>query len=149
MGLIKNEWNGILLFAGENLNIELLKMVEKFELKNRIIDLGKVSHHQLVNLYSNCFAFIFPSFSEGFGWPIIEEQACEAPVITVNLAPMNEVAGEGAIFADPNDATTFKSALYKLKDDGFKLDLIAKGKKNIERYQSSLVIDSYLKFINS
>ena len=46
--------------------------------------------------YSYARMFLFPSLAEGFGWPLIEAQACGCPVITTNEAPMNEVAGPAA-----------------------------------------------------
>jgi glycosyltransferase involved in cell wall biosynthesis len=39
---------------------------------------------------------LFPSLAEGFGWPLIEAQACGCPVITTDEPPMNEVAGKAA-----------------------------------------------------
>jgi glycosyltransferase involved in cell wall biosynthesis len=41
---------------------------------------------------------LFPSLAEGFGWPLIEAQACGCPVITTDEAPMNEVAGQAACY---------------------------------------------------
>jgi glycosyltransferase involved in cell wall biosynthesis len=43
--------------------------------------------------YSIARALLFPSLAEGFGWPIIEAQACGCPVLTTDAAPMNEVGG--------------------------------------------------------
>lgn len=43
--------------------------------------------------YSVARAFLFPSLAEGFGWPIVEAQACGCPVITTDDSPMNEIAG--------------------------------------------------------
>ena len=60
---------------------------------------GKVLFSQGLNnrtlqaAYSLSRAFLFPSLAEGFGWPIIEAQACGCPVITTDEAPMNEVGG--------------------------------------------------------
>ena len=48
--------------------------------------------------YSLAQALLFPSHEEGFGWPIIEAQACGCPVITTDLAPMNEVGGPDCIY---------------------------------------------------
>jgi glycosyltransferase involved in cell wall biosynthesis len=48
--------------------------------------------------YSYASAFLFPSLAEGFGWPLIEAQACGCPVITTNEPPMNEVAGDAAVY---------------------------------------------------
>ena len=46
--------------------------------------------------YSLARVFLFPSHAEGFGWPLIEAQACGCPVITTDEAPMNEVGGPTA-----------------------------------------------------
>lgn len=48
--------------------------------------------------YAHARAFLFPSLAEGFGWPLIEAQACGCPVLTTNEAPMNEVAGPVATY---------------------------------------------------
>lgn len=47
--------------------------------------------------YSMARLFLFPSLAEGFGWPIIEAQACGARVLTTDDAPMNEIAGPDSI----------------------------------------------------
>jgi glycosyltransferase involved in cell wall biosynthesis len=47
--------------------------------------------------YSLARMFLFPSLAEGFGWPIIEAQACGARVLTTDDAPMNELAGPGSV----------------------------------------------------
>lgn len=46
--------------------------------------------------YSLAAALIFPSLEEGFGWPIIEAQACGCPVLTTDAPPMSEIAGPAA-----------------------------------------------------
>ncbi|TAK94143.1 MAG: glycosyltransferase family 1 protein [Aquabacterium sp.] len=46
--------------------------------------------------YSLAQLFLFPSLAEGFGWPIIEAQACGCPVLTTDDAPMNEIGGPAA-----------------------------------------------------
>jgi glycosyltransferase involved in cell wall biosynthesis len=61
------------------------------------------SNEQVAALYSGALAFLFPSLEEGFGWPILEAQACGALVITSNRPPMTEVAGAGAILIDPEN----------------------------------------------
>jgi glycosyltransferase involved in cell wall biosynthesis len=48
--------------------------------------------------YSVASAFLFPSLAEGFGWPIVEAQACGCPVITTDDSPMNEIAGPLATY---------------------------------------------------
>lgn len=52
-----------------------------------------IDHALLQAAYSQARAFLFPSLAEGFGWPIVEAQACGCPVITTDDAPMNEIGG--------------------------------------------------------
>jgi glycosyltransferase involved in cell wall biosynthesis len=66
--------------------------------KGNVIFLGSVESVTLQALYSVAKAFMFPSLEEGFGWPLIEAQACGCPVITTDEPPMNEVAGAAACY---------------------------------------------------
>lgn len=63
---------------------------------------------KILNLvYSGASVFLFPSKSEGFGWPVAEAMASGCPVITTNEAPMTEVAGDAGFFVSqyPHDNT--------------------------------------------
>ncbi len=55
-----------------------------------------IDHALLQAVYSTARAFLFPSLAEGFGWPIVEAQACGCPVITTDDSPMNEIGGPEA-----------------------------------------------------
>jgi glycosyltransferase involved in cell wall biosynthesis len=62
----------------------------------RVEFLGAVAPATLHALYAGARVLLHPSLAEGFGWPIIEAQACGCPVITTEAAPMNEIAGPAA-----------------------------------------------------
>jgi glycosyltransferase involved in cell wall biosynthesis len=70
----------------------------------RVPPRGRVSFYQglseptLQAAYSCAEALLFPSLAEGFGWPIIEAQACGCPVITTDEPPMSEVGGGSASY---------------------------------------------------
>lgn len=68
------------------------------------IEFVSPSNEQLRALYSGALALLFPSLEEGFGWPVLEAQACGCPVITSDRPPMTEIAGRGAILIDPGNA---------------------------------------------
>jgi glycosyltransferase involved in cell wall biosynthesis len=77
--------------------------VSKTQLSNvprngRVVFLQHLTSHALQAAYSYARAFLFPSLAEGFGWPLIEAQACGCPVITTNEPPMSEVAGDAAFY---------------------------------------------------
>jgi glycosyltransferase involved in cell wall biosynthesis len=56
--------------------------------------LERASDELVVSLYNRAAALVFPSYAEGFGWPILEALACGCPVITTDHPPMTEVGGE-------------------------------------------------------
>src|SRR5258708_2802507 len=58
----------------------------------------KLDNRTLKASYSYARAFLFPSLAEGFGWPLVEAQACGCPVITTDEPPMNEVASDAALY---------------------------------------------------
>jgi len=63
----------------------------------RVEFLGPVTAPTLHALYAGARALLFPSLAEGFGWPIIEAQACGCPVLTTDAPPMSEIAGPAAV----------------------------------------------------
>ncbi len=71
---------------------------------DNVVSLSGVPNATLGSLYSIAEGLVFPSFEEGFGWPIAEAQACGCPVFTSDRAPMTEVGGESSVYFDPTDA---------------------------------------------
>jgi glycosyltransferase involved in cell wall biosynthesis len=134
-------------FAGEGLNSELRDYADLMGIKNKITEVIKPDHSTLVALYNSCLAFVFPSLSEGFGWPLIEAQACGAPVIASNIEPMPEVSGGAAIHVNANDPKAFAEALGSLQNEVFRQSLIEKGFENCLRFNEKQMIESYLNFI--
>jgi glycosyltransferase involved in cell wall biosynthesis len=66
--------------------------------QGKVLFFQKIDNATLQAVYSQARAFLFPSLAEGFGWPLIEAQACGCPVITTDEPPMNEVAGSDASY---------------------------------------------------
>ncbi len=58
----------------------------------------RLDNRTLQAAYSTARALLFPSLAEGFGWPLIEAQACGCPVLTTDAPPMNEIAGSEAVY---------------------------------------------------
>jgi glycosyltransferase involved in cell wall biosynthesis len=139
-----DQYKGKICFAGQAIDEEMLDYAISLKLQNRLVQVLKPDHDTLVALYSNCQAFIFPSFSEGFGWPVIEAQACEAPVITSKLEPFIEVGGKGALYADPNNPGDFATAFLKLNDQCIKSGLVQEGHNNCSRFNFREMIKSYI-----
>ena len=137
-------WPGHICFAGEPMDALLSEEARELGTLDRIHSVPKPDHKTLCALYSLAHAFVFPSFSEGFGWPLIEAQACGTPVIASNLEPLPEVSGGAALYADPHDAQSFASTLLKLNDAAVRKSLIEQGLKNVARFGLAPMIDKYL-----
>ncbi|WP_018614255.1 glycosyltransferase family 4 protein [Segetibacter koreensis] len=142
--VIKNEWQGNICFAGDPIDEKLLSLAESLGIEKRIVSIIKPDHDTLVALYNACEAFIFPSFSEGFGWPLIEAQACGAPVIASNIEPMPEISGRAALHVNPYSPEEFAEAFLSLKDIDKRSEIIEKGFYNSRRFSLNKMIDEYL-----
>ena len=108
------ELTGSLVMAGKPPTDALRHLVEEENLAGRVIFLTSVSNEQLCALYSRAEALLFPSLKEGFGWPIIEAQACGCPVITSDRPPMSRLGGPAALLADPQNPVDFAERLREL-----------------------------------
>ncbi|MGH9674047.1 MAG: glycosyltransferase family 4 protein [Bryobacteraceae bacterium] len=71
-------------------------------LGHRIHFTGFVSDDDLLPLYGGCDLFVFPSFYEGFGLPVLEAMACARAVACSNTSALPEVADAAAILFDPS-----------------------------------------------
>ncbi len=69
------------------------------------------SREDLIGLYSMAEAFVFPSWIEGFGIPVIEAMTCGAPVIASDRGAIPEVTGGAALLADAEDDEAFAQHL--------------------------------------
>lgn len=142
-----SSWTGVVCFAGAAPEPALLAQAEALGLRHRIVAVEGPTHEVLVALYSTCAAFIFPSYSEGFGWPVIEAQACGAPVIASSIAPMPEVSGGAAIHASPNDAAAFAQAFLEIAAGPARHELVQRGFANCQRYEPALMTAAYLELL--
>lgn len=102
--------------------------IKESEYKNDIKIPGWVETQDVPVLMSGSSVFIFPSFYEGFGIPVLEAMAMGTSVITSAISSMPEVAGGGAILINPNKPVEIAQALFVLTNNPkFKQELIQKG----------------------
>lgn len=105
------------------------------KLRDRIKFLGYIEEGDKRALLANALIFVFPTFYEGFGLPILEAQAARAPVITSNSTSNPEIAGEGAVLVDPKSTEEISSAIAKIANNPeFREKLIKLGLTNLQRF---------------
>ena len=74
---------------------------------------GGVPLEETVHFYRAADAFVYPSFNETFGLPILEAMACGCPVVTSDRSAMPETAGGAAVLADPESPESLAEALVR------------------------------------
>lgn len=95
----------------------LAEVVKKFKLENDVIFLGYVSDDELRALYNLCEVFVFPSFYEGFGFPIVEAFSCGAAVITSKVSSCPEISADAASIIDPYNPDDIAEAIVRVTED--------------------------------
>jgi glycosyltransferase involved in cell wall biosynthesis len=94
----------------------LAERIERAGLAGRVSCLGFVPDADLAALYRHATALVFTSHYEGFGLPLIEAQACGAPVVGVRSSSVPEVVGEAGLLTPP-DAEAVAAAMRTVLTD--------------------------------
>lgn len=82
-----------------------------------IVMTGYVSDQQRASLYKEAAVVVVPSIYEGFGMPILEAMSYGTPVAVSDIPVFKEVAGQAALYFDPNSDQSIKNALAKVLSD--------------------------------
>jgi glycosyltransferase involved in cell wall biosynthesis len=99
-------------------------------LRDAVRLLGYLSDAEVRSLYHAASAFVFPSFGEGFGLPLLEAMACGLPAAVSGVAALPEIGGEAALYFDPRNPEEIATALLRLLGDGdLRQSLRSKGRE--------------------
>lgn len=135
-----------ILYLGSNhkrKNVEGLKKAfdilnQKYQLPHKLVLAGidkHVSESEKWRLLKDADLFVFPSFYEGFGFPVLEAQAAGIPVIASRNSSLPEILKNSAILINPENHQQIAEEVYKLiTNSDLKQLLIKKGKQNIKRF---------------
>jgi glycosyltransferase involved in cell wall biosynthesis len=82
-----------------------------------VVFTGYVSDDMLITLYNSCKAFVFPSWYEGFGLPVLEAMRCGAPVIGSSASSLPEVIGRSDALFDPHSPTDMARVIENVLTD--------------------------------
>ncbi len=93
---------------------EIFALVKELKLENKVIFAGFINEEDKPYLIAGAKAFVFPSFYEGFGIPVLEAMSLGVPVVTSNQASLPEVGGKAAIYCDPGKVESIASAMKKV-----------------------------------
>jgi glycosyltransferase involved in cell wall biosynthesis len=109
-----------------------------------------LSHEEVIQEYRKADMLCFVSTYEGFGMPILEAQATGRVVVTSDCYSMPEVAGKGALLADPNSVASIREAILTvIQNAPLRNELIAEGLQNSRRFRGEEIALQFEKLYES
>jgi glycosyltransferase involved in cell wall biosynthesis len=109
----------------------IFEEVQRLGISDEVWFPGYAASEMLPLWYSAATAFIYPSFYEGFGLPVLEAMACGTPVVTSDRTSLPEVAGDAGLLVDPDDPEDISEAIRTLLTDDTRREQLAQ--RGLER----------------
>lgn len=124
---------------------KLTAKLRELKLEGSVIFPGYVAQEDIPLFYNAAEVFVFPSFFEGFGLPVIESMASGTPTITSYGSSLEEIAAGAALLIDPADTASLTDALGKvLQDTELRSRLVSQGLQRSAQFKHSLLAEKVL-----
>lgn len=115
--------------------MELFELIDTLGIREDVSLLESVDDSMLPALYRHALAFVYPTWAEGFGMPVLEAMASGVPVLTSNTTALPEVAGDAAVYFDPGDTESIAGAIAAVvSDPARRFELAERGLKRVEEF---------------
>ena len=105
------------------------------DLAEKIHLVGAVVHEQVREYYRNASLFVFPSYLETFGHPLLEAMGCDVPVVAADIPVFREIAEDAVLYADPVKFESIAAAMEEgLASHTHRQTLIDRGRKRVAHF---------------
>ena len=136
--------------TGSNFTDWEVKLINELDLSSQVIHHFFKDNNEMYWLYHNAVAFIFPSYYEGFGIPILEAFSAECPVILADASCFREVADNGALYFDFKNKRQLIICCDKLlNDSSFRQEITTKGKQVLKKFSWEKTAEETVKIYKS
>jgi len=98
-------------------NEEIRAKLAPLEARGLVEHLGVVADEELPKIYQNAEGFLFPSWYEGFGLPVLEAMSQGCPVICSDRSSLPEVGGDAVLYIDPTSPRTIADAMRQIETE--------------------------------
>jgi len=126
-----------LLLVGHKRNAytRIFTLIDGLNLSDRVVLTGFVPDEDIPLLYALADVYVFPSFYEGFGLPLLEAMACGTPIVSSNATSLPEIAEDAALLIDPYNIRAMATGIYQaLTDQSLRATLIKRGLKRVRYF---------------
>ncbi len=110
-------------------------VIKDLDLSNHVEILDFVPQADLPALYKNAIMFVYPSYYEGFGLPVLEAMNVGTPVVTAKSSSLPEIGQDGVLYCEPKDhkdiAMVMKNVLINPE---LRASLSARGKERAQKF---------------
>ena len=114
-----------LVITGSHGDDPLTQLVIELGLQKWVSLRGWLTSEELDALYSQSTLFVFPTYFEGFGLPVLEAMAHGCPVLCSDIPVLHEVAGNAAVYVDSHDAARLAESIGGLLSSPDELSRLA------------------------
>ena len=109
-------------------------------LESRLHIRNKALFSDFPAIYQSATVFIYPSFYEGFGIPVIEALSCGAPVIAATGSCLEEAGGPGSMYVNPEDDKELAARILEIvNDESLATRMIEAGKRYVKRFDDEKI----------
>jgi len=125
-----------LLQVGSRLSNEQRLDIDSRNLSDRITSLGPAREYDLRCAYRAADVLLFPSWYEGFGFPVLEAMASELPVVTSSAGGVKEVAGDAASVVAGREVEPYIEAVKQVAGDReYRAELVKRGVPHAKKFR--------------
>jgi len=111
----------------------IMNLIADLQLQNEVILTGYLSETALKQAYQNAFAYVFPSYNEGFGIPTLEAFQFDLPVLVANNSCLPEVGGDAVLTFDPYNQNDLVEKMELIAtNQNIRTTLIQKGRERLK-----------------
>jgi glycosyltransferase involved in cell wall biosynthesis len=129
---------------------EVEEYAEKTGLKSRLHLFNHVPFEDLPAIYQSAALFVYPSFFEGFGIPIIEALSSGVPVIAATGSCLEEAGGPDSIYVNPTDEVELAGKIKEILNDKVLANkMIEAGKTYVERFSEKPIAERFMQIYKS
>ena len=139
----------LIVFGLNNFSEYEKNLIKKYDIARNIV-YKHGNDNYLNTLYSQATAFVFPSYYEGFGLPILEAMRCGCPISCSNIQVFKEISNNSCVYFDPKNVQSIKRSIEKIvKSKKLQNKLIIKGYSNIRKFTWEKCAQETIKVYNS
>ena len=123
------------------------ELINSLNLTTRVHFLSNVADQELAAIYQIAKLFVYPSFYEGFGIPLIEALNSKTPIIAAKGSCLEEAGGKGSIYCNPDDVTTFSEQIFEvLSNDQLQKEMILKGLTYARQFDDDVIAKNIMNY---